>query len=41
VQAAVAPSDAIYDLKGRRVGSGRLQPGIYIKGGKKVLVGRH
>ena len=41
VQAAVAPSDAIYDLKGRRIGSGRLQPGIYIKGGKKVLVGRH
>ena len=40
VQAAATPSDAIYDLKGRRVGSGSLQPGIYIKGGKKVLVGR-
>ena len=40
VQTAAIPSDAIYDLKGRRVGSGRLQPGIYIKGGKKVLVGR-
>lgn len=38
VQAAVAPSDAIYDLKGRRIGSGRLQPGIYVKGGKKILV---
>ena len=41
VQATVVPSDAIYDLKGRRIGSGSLQPGIYIKGGKKVLVGRH
>ncbi|MBQ3752226.1 MAG: endo-1,4-beta-xylanase [Prevotella sp.] len=38
VQATVAPSDAIYDLKGRRIGSGRLQPGIYVKGGKKILV---
>ncbi len=38
VQAAVAPSDAIYDLKGRRIGSSRLQPGIYVKGGKKILV---
>ena len=41
VQAAVAPSDAIYDLKGCRIGSGSLKPGIYIKGGKKMLVGRH
>lgn len=41
VQAAAIPSDAIYDLKGRRIGSGSLQPGIYIKGGKKMLVGRH
>ena len=38
VRATVAPSDAIYDLKGRRIGSGRLQPGIYVKGGKKILV---
>lgn len=41
VQAAAIPSDAIYDLKGRRVDSGSLKSGIYIKGGKKVLVGRH
>lgn len=38
VQAAVAPSDAIYDLKGRRIGSGSLKPGIYIKGGCKIVV---
>lgn len=38
VQAAVAPSDAIYDLKGRRVGIGSLKSGIYIKGGRKVVV---
>ena len=38
VQAAVAPSDAIYDLKGRRIGSGSLKSGIYIKGGRKIVV---
>ncbi len=38
VQAAVAPSDAIYDLKGRRIGSGSLKPGIYIKDGRKIVV---
>ena len=38
VQAAVAPSDAIYDLKGRRISSGSLKPGIYIKGGRKIVV---
>lgn len=38
VQAAAIPSDAIYDLKGRRVGSGSLKSGIYIKGGRKVVV---
>ena len=38
MQAAVAPSDAIYDLKGRRIGSGSLKSGIYIKGGRKIVV---
>ena len=38
VQAAVAPSDAIYDLKGRRISSGSLKSGIYIKGGRKIVV---
>ena len=38
VQAAIAPSDAIYDLKGRRIGNGSLKPGIYIKGGRKIVV---
>ncbi len=38
VQATVAPSDAIYDIKGRRIGSGSLKSGIYIKGGRKIVV---
>ena len=38
VQAVVAPSDVIYDLKGRRIGSGSLKSGIYIKGGRKIVV---
>lgn len=39
VQAVVAaPSDVVYDLKGRRVDSGSLKAGIYIRGGRKVVV---
>lgn len=34
---AIDGSDAIYDLAGRRV-AGRLSPGIYIKGNRKILV---
>ncbi len=30
--------DIVYDLQGRRMTSGNLRPGIYIKGGKKMVV---
>ena len=36
VEKANAPSDAIYDLQGRRVAAPRK--GIYIKGGRKVVL---
>lgn len=31
-------SDTIYDLHGRRVSENHLRPGIYIKGGRKIVV---
>ncbi|MBR6962021.1 MAG: M6 family metalloprotease domain-containing protein [Prevotella sp.] len=33
-----AESADIYDLSGRKMGGGKLQPGIYIKNGRKVVV---
>ncbi|MBR2103198.1 MAG: endo-1,4-beta-xylanase [Prevotella sp.] len=30
--------DTVYDLMGRRITSSSLRPGIYIKGGKKILI---
>ena len=30
--------DAIYDLKGHRMTTSYLTPGVYIKGGKKILI---
>ena len=38
IQSVSIPIDAIYDLKGRRVDSGSLKSGIYIKGGRKFVV---
>ena len=38
IQSVSIPTDVIYDLKGRRVDSGSLQSGIYIKGGRKFVV---
>jgi len=38
---AVVPSpidDAIYDLEGHRMTTSYLKPGIYVKGGKKILI---
>lgn len=28
----------VYDLSGRRIGNGQLMPGLYIIGGKKIVI---
>ena len=38
VQSLGNQDDAVYDLLGRRVDALHLMPGIYIKGGKKIMV---
>ena len=38
VRNAGSDSEAIYDLSGRRTGADSLKPGLYVRGGKKVLV---
>ncbi len=37
---SVAPmaDDTVYDLYGRRVDASRLTPGIYVRGGRKIIV---
>ncbi len=38
VRTSLKDDDAIYDLRGCRVNASQLKPGIYLKGGKKILV---
>lgn len=35
---AIVPNSSVYSLDGRRVNASNLQPGLYIKNGKKVVV---
>ena len=37
VRNAGSDSEAVYDLSGRRTGTDSLKPGLYVRGGKKVL----
>ena len=37
-QHTASATDAVYDLQGRRVASGQLHHGIYVRGGKKFVV---
>ena len=37
----VVPADGvIYDLSGRRITNGNLKPGLYIRNGKKIIIGK-
>ncbi len=38
IAAKTSGNEAVYDLQGRRMTSGNLHPGVYIVGGKKMIV---
>ena len=37
---AVPADGVIYDLSGRRITNGNLKPGLYIRNGKKIIIGK-